>query len=256
MTGLEFLGNTMNKIRVYSPRIHNLGDFIHCLPVLSGLAKKLDSQISFGICNRLERFKGIKELLMAQGFFSNVNFMYELYTTDNNYILLEDTGTEEGYGTRPIVTHKMYTFIRDNYKIDFECDDDFELKLQDVLVEDTGDKFVIGDRWSPKDAVDVDTRRYSNLIESANIIPKENAIYLDYTKDLMYNCNLVKKSAKPFISTFTGIGILADLMKKETHVLWDEDMRNWQGKPVEHDFDLHYYKNRNSKLFYIHDYQY
>jgi hypothetical protein len=31
-------------------------------------------------------------------------------------------------------------------------------------------------------------------------------------------------------------------------------MRTWQGLPVEHDFDLHYYKNRNGTLKYIKDF--
>ncbi len=47
-------------IKIYSPRIHNLGDFMHCLPALSGLHKKLKYKFSFVICDRLERFVGIK----------------------------------------------------------------------------------------------------------------------------------------------------------------------------------------------------
>jgi peptide chain release factor 2 len=53
-------------LNVISPRIHNLGDFAHCLPALSGLYKMTGQKMMFGICDRLERFKGIKELLKAQ----------------------------------------------------------------------------------------------------------------------------------------------------------------------------------------------
>lgn len=242
-------------LRVISPRIHNLGDFAHCLPVLSGLCQKINDKLSFVICDRLQRFRGLKELLLSQDMFGEVLFLSELKTGPTQYILLDDTGTDEGYGNKPIAVQKTYTFIRDTYKVDFECDDNFILKFPDVVTEDVTDKFIIGDRWSSKDAPDVDTRRYSNLIESAECVPKEKSHYLDYTKDLIYNLNLIRYNPNPFITTFTGIGILADLMKKDLFVLWDEDMRNWQGLPVEHDFDLHYYKNRNGKLQYIKDFR-
>jgi hypothetical protein len=242
-------------LRVISPRIHNLGDFAHCLPVLSGLHKRVEEKLSFVICDRLQRFRGLKELLLAQDIFEEVLFVSELKTGPQQCILLDDTGTDEGYGDRPIAVQKTYTFIRDTFKIDFECDDDFILKFPDVLIYNQWNKIIIGDRWSPKDAPDVDTRRYSNLIEASGCIPKDKAHYLDYTRDLIYNLNLIKYNSKPFVTTFTGIGILADLMKKDLFVLWDEDMRNWQGLPVEHDFDLHYYKNRNGKLKYIKDFK-
>ena len=248
----------MHEIRIVSPRIHNLGDFAHCLPVVSGLSKHFEGNIVFIICERLKRFKGIKELLMAQGIFKEVHFIDD-YIQQNgpiqSGILIDDTGSDGGYGNRPIAVHKTFNFVKSNYVIHFECDDDFELKIDDMVVEDVRDKIIIGDRWSPKDAPDVDTRRYSNLIENAEIIPKESAFYLDYTKDIMYNLNIIKHNTKPFVTTFTGIGILADLMKKETYVLWDEDMRTWQGLPVEHDFDLHYYKDRNAKLMYVRDFK-
>jgi hypothetical protein len=238
---------------VVSPRIHNLGDFSHCLPILSGLYKLTGEKMHFMICNRLERFRGIKELLMAQEMFTEISFMHEIKEQQIKGLLIDDTGTDEGYGTRPIAGHKFYTYLRDTYKIDFQCDDDFELKVPKLDIDYHNDTLIVGDRWAPKDAPDVDTRRYSNLIENAKIFEEGEVVYLDYTKDLLYNCALVKYNPNPFITTFTGIGILADLMKKEMVVAWDEDMRIWQGLPVEHDFDLHYYKDRNAKLVYVKD---
>jgi len=243
----------MNLLKVYSPRIHNLGDFAHCLPALSGLYKHTGQKMSFGICDRLQRFKGIKELLLAQEMFGEVLFMHEQPIV-SRYIVIDDTGPEKDYGNSPIVCHRFWNFIRDNYKVDFPIDDDFELNVPKLNIE-YSDKLVIGDRWSPKDAPDVDTRRYSNLIENSDIIDKDKAVYLDYKNDLLYNCSIIKHSNGPFVSTFTGIGILADLMKKDMYVLWDEDMRVWQGWTVQHDFDLHYYKDRGAKLVYIKDFK-
>jgi hypothetical protein len=242
-------------IKIYSPRIHNLGDFMHCLPALSGLHKTLKYKFSFVICDRLERFVGIKELLMQQEMFGEVKFMHEETTVSQRYILLDDIGEEKEHGNSPIACHRFYNFIRDNYKINFDIDDDFELNVPNLNIDYHTDKLIIGDRWSPKDAPDVDERRYSNLIESSEIVPKEKAHYLDYKKDLIYNCSLIKNNPNPFITTFTGIGIVADLMKKDCYILWDEDLRNWQGWGVEHDYKLHYYQNRNSKLVYIRDFK-
>ena len=243
-------------IKIYSPRIHNLGDFMHCLPALSGLHKTLKYKFSFVICDRLERFVGIKELLMQQEMFAEVKFMHEETMIAERYILLDDIGEEKQHGNSPIVCHRFYNFIRDNYKIDFDIDDDFELKVPKLDIDFQTDKLIIGDRWSSKDAPDVDARRYSNLIESAEIVPKEKALYLDYKKDLIYNCSLIKHNPNPFITTFTGIGIVADLMKKDCYILWDEDIRNWQGWGVEQDYKLHYYQDRKSKLVYIRDFKY
>ena len=106
----------------------------------------------------------------------------------------------------------------------------------------------IGDRWNHET---IDTRRKTNVVEHGAQPDPSKVVYLDYSKDLLYNLNLIQCSNKPFISTFTGIGILADLMYKETIVCWDEDMRTWDGHPVEFDFIRHYYGNRSSKLVHV-----
>ena len=237
-------------IKIISPRIHNLGDFMNCLPALSGFYNTYGVKISLTICDRLQRFRGIKELLMHQEMFHDVKFLYEESSIPEKYIILDDTGPIINVSdVNPHVTQKYASFIN------VQPDPNFELKIEDIEVEDVGDKAIIGDRWSPKDAPDVDERRYSNMIESEQIIPKENAHYLDYSKDLSYNLNLIKKNKYPLITTFTGIGILADLMKKDLFVLWGDDVRNWNGKPVQYSFDNHYYKNRGAKLVYVKDFQ-
>jgi hypothetical protein len=191
---------------------------MNCLPALSGFYNNYGVKISLSICDRLQRFRGIKELLMHQEMFHDVKFLCEESNIPEKYIILDDTGPIiDTSDVNPYVTQKYASFIN------IQPDSNFELKIKDIEVEDVG--------------------------------PKENAHYLDYNKDLNYNLNLIKKNKYPLITTFTGIGILADLMKKDLFVLWGDDVRNWNGKPVQHSFDNHYYKNRGAKLVYVKDFQ-
>ena len=48
---------------------------------------------------------------------------------------------------------------------------------------------------------------------------------------------------------------IADLLNKDQLVLWGEDIRNWDNKPIEYSFQKHYYGNRNSKLLYLGDFE-
>jgi len=252
--GLSYLRTTTQMVNVISPRIHNLGDFAHCLPALSGLYKKTGIKMSFFICDRLERFKGIRELLASQEMFTEVKFMREI-TNLQQYIMVDDSGPEGDYRLSAAVVHKYANYIKTGYGIDFQVDDDFELKvprsLEKVEVLDSS-TVIVGDRWSTKDAPDVDDRRLSYLIEGSGVLKSLPTHYLDYTKDLVYNCNLIKQNNhRPFVTTFTGIAILADLMKLKTVVLYDDDMINWNNKPILHTFDAHFYKDRKSSVCYI-----
>ena len=80
-------------------------------------------------------------------------------------------------------------------------------------------------------------------------------VFLDYNNDLMTNAYIIKNSKKPFISTFTGISGIADLLNKEQIVLWGEDIRDWDNKPIEYSFEKHFYGNRKSKLMYLGDFE-
>jgi hypothetical protein len=240
-------------ITVVSPRIHNLGDFVNCLPALSGLHKATGEQIHFIICDRLQQFKGIKQLLSSQEMFSKVQFVNENPNV-LDYILIDDTGSDDNPGNSPLSTVRYANFIRKHYNFTFDIDEDFELRVPKNVVIDTTNTIVVGDRWSLDLAKELDTRRYSNMIESSGIMKDKPAYYLDYTHDLVYNCNIIKQNTKPFVTTFTGIGIIADLMKKDSYILWGEDIRNWDNKPVEYSFERHYFKNRNAKLVYLNDF--
>lgn len=246
-------------IKIYSPRIHNLGDFAHCLPALSGLYKTFGRKISLGICDRLQRFNGIKELLMNQEMFHEVKFMYEenVYALSaNQYLILDDSGKDLNYNYSPRICHRYYNHLRDTYKIQFDIDDDFELMVPKLNINYLHDKIIIGDRWSPNEAIDVDDRRKSNLLFSINGISHNDSYYLNYSNHIVQNCSLIKYNNNPFITTVTGIAVLSDLMKKETYVLWDDDMRVWQGNSIDYVFDSHFYKNRKVKFAYLKDFVY
>ena len=224
----------------------NLGDFMNAMPVLSGIYKSY-GPIEFIIRDDMRKFAGIKEFLMYQGIFKSVNFANEVFLYgDDIKILSSWTREDQGSPIRPIETCRYENWMKDNYGMQFEVDDDFELKV-------TGDTFVkdhvhlAGDRWS---GPDIDLRRKTNTLSNIT-----GLTFLDYSNDLMYNANLIKYATKPFVSTFTGISIIADLLNVEHIVLWDEDMRNWDNKPVEYSYKKHYYTNRKSKLMYIGDFK-
>lgn len=239
-------------IYIRCPRIHNLGDFANCLPALSGLYKTTGEQIHFSICNQLERFKGLKQLLCLQEMFSDV--IFEKEEQNNDYIEIHDQSDEYSHTVTPSSTLRFATslFAQD---LRFEIDEDFELQVPKLGFNYLEDSIIVGDRWSVTEDSNLDTRRASYMIKDSGVLDNKKTHQLDYTKDLVYNCSLVKHNPNVFVTTFTGIGILADLMKKDQYILWGDDLRDWAGKPIEHSFELHYFKNRNSKLRYVKDFK-
>lgn len=229
----------------------NLGDFMNALPILAGLAKR--ERTALTIRHEMRKFNGIKEFLMYQDLFDEVVFDDEILHFGSVTTLSSWTRMDRNSPYRPVETCRYENWMRDHYNIDFEVDDEFIVKVKDMPVEDTSDKIIIGDRWSVKQDPNIDNRRNTNVIENGVKPDNSKVFYLDYTKSIMYNLNIIKKSNKPFITTFTGVGIIADLMNKETIVGWDEDMRTWDGHPVEFDFSRHYYGDRNSKLVHVKD---
>lgn len=228
----------------------NLGDFANALPVISGLSLADGGRpVNLIIRGEMRKFNGIKELLLQQPCINNVEFDDEVFV--NGALNLSSwTRMDQDNKNRPVETCRYENWVRDNYKLDFKVDDSFELQITDTPFEDFTGKYIIGDRWNHHT---IDTRRKTNVVRDGVNPDSDKVEYLDYNKSLMHNLNLIKYSKKPFITTFTGIGILADLMNKEMVVCWDEDMRMWDGHPVEYDFIRHYYGNRKSKLVYVKD---
>jgi hypothetical protein len=232
----------------------NLGDFMNAMPVLSGISKSTNEKIELIIRPEMRKFNGLKQLLKKQEMFADVNFKDEVFVYGAVKNLSSWTRMDQNDPMRPVETCRYENWFKDNYKIDFNVDDDFELKIEDVVMEASlRDKIIIGDRWGYKQDPTIDSRRATNVIEQNVQLEGLNVKFLDYNDDITYNCNLIKYSNHPFVTTFTGIGIVADLLNKETIVCWGDDMRVWDGHPVEYDFIRHYYGNRKSKLVYVKD---
>lgn len=225
----------------------NLGDFMNAMPVLSGLVKKF-GKVEFIIRGEMKKFNGIREFLMYQDLFTDVIFDDEIFMYQMNCMMLSSwTREDRNSPIRPIETCRYENWIRDNYQIDFDVDDDFVLKVEELNVPVDQSMPYGGDRWS---GPNIDGRRGSwTLKHLANIN------FLDYNDSLMLNAYKIKNSKHPFISTFTGISGIADLLNKDQLVLWGEDIRNWDNKPIEYSFMKHYYGNRNSKLLYLGDFE-
>ena len=231
----------------------NLGDFCNALPVISGISKYANQKIHLIIRPEMRKFNGIKEFLKYQPMIEDVDYSDDLLTFGDIITLSSWTRMDQENTNRPVETCRYENWVNDYYGMFFEVDDDFEVQVEQMIVEDVTDKTIIGDRWSAKQDPSIDTRRFTNVVESGANPDPSKVHYLDYSKSIMYNLNLIKNNPNTFITTFTGIGIIADLMYKETIVCWDEDMRTWDGHPVEFDFIRHYYGNRNSKLVYVKD---
>lgn len=228
-------------MKIYLSCTANLGDFVNSFPVLSGL-KKQYGQLDFVILDEMKKFKGIKEFLLYQDLFSDVSFDTEksvenyihLRTWSNNWDRQDQTNAD-----RPIETCRYQNWLMDHYRLDFEVDDDFVLQVPDLDIE-IKDKIYCGDRWS---GPNIDTRRRSWTLQHLTDLE-----FLDYTNDLMTNAYIIKNCRDPFVSTFTGISGIADLLNKNQFVLYGPDIEYWDNKPISHSFKKHYYANRNSVL--------
>lgn len=225
----------------------NLGDFMNAMPVISGIVKKY-GKIEFIIRGEMKKFNGIRDFLMYQDLFTDVVFDDEIFMYNAKCVILSSwTREDRNSPIRPIETCRYENWIKDNYNIDFDVDDDFILKVEDLNVYVDQSKPYCGDRWS---GPSIDGRRGTWVLKHL-----ANVNFLDYNDSLMLNAYKIKHSNHKFVSTFTGISGIADLLNKDQLVLWGEDIRNWDNKPIEYSFMKHYYGNRNSKLLYLGDFE-
>jgi hypothetical protein len=123
----------------------------------------------------------------------------------------------------------------------------------DVEVKDT---HYVGDRW---DHFSTDTRRKTNILSHL-----KDFEFIDFNNDLLTNCYIIKESKKPFITNFTGVGMMADLLDKELFCVWKPEDWNpewivgdgitWDnGKNIEQVFEKHFYLDRKAKLVHAKD---
>ena len=251
-------------IKCYCPYTNNLGDFLNVMPVFSGLAKSLGDTIRLVVADEHKRIKGFREFFEYQPFFHEVLFRSEVLGMDENTYMIvafseyeyKDLTTRPN---RPIETMRHEKFIRDHYPfLTFEIDDSLILEIpnwsdtDEVLYGPGFQKRIVGDRWSSV----VDTRRSWNILKDSGNFDDETKFYfLDYNQTLMVNAAIIASSPYPFIGTFTGSGMLADLLGVENWCLYDDSMLNpqWNGMPIEYSYWKHYFGDRNNHLCHVND---
>lgn len=244
-------------LKIYCPWTNNLGDFLNVMPVFSGLAKSLGDTIRLVVADDHKKINGFKEFFLYQPMFEQVLFRSEVIgMEENTYTIVAYSQEEFKHLTerpnRPIETMRHEKFVRDNYPhLTFEVDDD--LILQTTNPWYNGPKtnmIIVGDRWSSV----VDTRRSWNILKDSGHFNDETKFqFLDYSHSLMENACLIQQSNKSFIGTFTGSGMLADLLGVESVCLWDDSMIGWNGAPIEYSYWKHYYTDRNNHLCHVND---
>lgn len=240
----------------------NLGDFVQSLPVLSGIVRNY-GKITFIIRHEMRKFKGIKEFLYYQDLFDGVYFDDERQSHTSPVVILSSwTREDKNDPNRPIETCRYENWLRDRIPgLKFKVDDNFILKFPNMNVNPIRDKYIVGDRWN---GPNIDERRETNVLSYLN--DESKFYFLDYNRPLLENCWYISTSEKPFITNFTGIGMIADLLNKESFVVWKaEDWKsefrngndiNWDnGKNIDKIFEKHFYLNRKAKLVHANDLQ-
>jgi hypothetical protein len=225
----------------------NVGDTLNVMPVLSGIFKSTGHAISLVVRDKMKIFNGFRELLLMQECVCSVKYESDV-TIDSTYNILSLVESFDKHTIRPWETVRLEEDFRRRYNIDFMVDDSFELNTP---VIEPINKFIVGDRMSHPE---MDQRRQFNVLQNSGKFPLDRCMFLDYNQSMVDNAALIKASSKPIFSTFTGISVIADLLKKETVVLWGDDLKNWDNKPIEYSFNKHFYRNRNCRLAYLGDF--
>ena len=130
-------------------------------------------------------------------------------------------------------------------------DDDFIVKTPEYDIE-IKDDYYVGDRWS---VGDIDTRRETHVLSHLREFD-----FIDFGRPMLENAYIIKNLKKPFITNFTGVGMLADLCNVPLYCVWKpEDWKPefragandiiWDGgKNINQIFEKHFYLNRKAKL--------
>lgn len=243
------------SIKVYVPYTLNFGDLLNAFPVISGFYHSFGEKIKLVVPDQMEQIKGWREFFNFQPMIESSHLRKEIIGMEEDQYIQVIYSPEEyrnllSRPNRPIETLRHEKFVRDYYPNlgKWEVDDDFYLEVDGQL--ESYDKFVCGDRWLNKNT---DTRRASNVLMDSGLFNDENKfLFLDYSQTAMHNAALIKFSTKPFIGTFTGSSVMADLMNKEHYVLWNkQDMLFWNNAPILYSYWKHYYSDRESQLVEI-----
>ena len=237
-------------IRFFMVLSGNVGDTLSVMPVLSGIFKSTGHKTSLVVRDKMKMFNGFKEFMEMQPCIASLKFESEVKFDDTYNILgLVDDFTL--HPNRPWETVRLEEYVKRHYDINFEVDDDFTLYTPPLTYKIDDRYFLVGDRMSHPE---MDKRRKTETLKASSKFRVDRCHFLDYNTPMAINAAFIKATWKPIFSTFTGLSTIADLLKKETIVLWGDDLKDWDGKPIEYSYNKHFYRDRNCRLQYIGDF--
>jgi hypothetical protein len=134
--------------------------------------------------------------------------------------------------------------------MEFDVDDGFIVKTPEFDIE-IKDDYYVGDRW---DVGNIDDRRETHILSHL-----DKYEFINYNKTMLENAYIIKNLKKPFITNFTGVGMLADMCNVPLYCVWKaedwkpefrrgEDVSWDDGKNINKVFEKHFYLNRQAKL--------
>lgn len=226
----------------------HLGDFFNIFPVVSGIHKMYNEKLDFTIpVDFNDKFPTLREFLEHQPMFNSVAF-----SNERNYQGIQIHGFRRKIDKpyvmpRPGETYRAQKNAELDNKMTIVVDDDFEFVVPELNLDWDTSKDLVGERSHH-------SRRHQRkeyfLGPSGHF---NDCLFLDYNDSILINAWKVKKCQGVFVSTFTGISVMADLMKKNHVVAWDQesvddcllDSPDWT---VEKMFNRHYYGNRKAQL--------
>ena len=241
-------------MKIYLNGTANLGDFLNGLPVLSGISNSY-GKFDLIIKHEMRKFNGIKEFLVYQDIFSSVEFDDDLFFTGATHMSSWPIREDKNNLWRPIETCRYENFMKDVNHMKFQVDDDFTVKTPeyDITVKDA---YYVGDRWA---VGNIDDRRETHVLSYL-----KDCEFIDFDRPMLENAYIIKNLKKPFITNFTGVGMLADLCNVPLYCVWKaEDWKpefrvgddvSWDdGKNIDKVFEKHFYLNRKAKLVHAKD---
>jgi hypothetical protein len=238
----------MPIIKIFMPMSGNIGDTLNVMPVLSGIYKSTGNKISLVVRDKMRMFNGFADFMRMQECIASISFESDV-VLDSTFCIMSLVDKFTEHPNRPWETVRLEEFFRQTYNLDFDVDDDFVFSVDEI--DHFSTSFLVGDRMSHPN---MDQRRKSGVLEYSGKFPLDRCTFLDYNTPMAINAAYIKYSDKPIFTTFTGISIIADLLKKKSIVLWGEDIRNFDNKPIEYSYNKHFYRDRKSELVYLGDF--
>ena len=232
----------------------HLGDFFNILPVISKIYKTWHEPIDF-VMPRVfkEKFITLREFLEYQPMFNSVAFDDEKPYHGlqiHGYRRIIDPPEYVGY---PDATWRAVVSIGIDHFIHIDPDNEFTLLSPEFEDEIDHSKPLIGERsnHSPEASFrDVFYIKRSGKFDSCN--------FLDYNDSISYNAWRIRRCTNIFISTFTGVSVMADLLRARHLVLADPSVYKQFPKftaACQGMLDRHYYRDRGSRIIDIEDFE-